>query len=77
MGVNSNSVGGYSVPSSSVATNNYNITINAPMSQTNNISGVGGSPADVGNKIGASASARFNQGLSNAARQVPQRIGRA
>ena len=52
-------------------------TINAPLTQTNNISGMGGSPSDVGNQIGASASSRFNRGLSNAARQVPQRVSRA
>ena len=71
------SAGSYSVPSSSVASTNYNITINAPLTQTNNISGMGGSPSDVGNQIGASASSRFNRGLSNAARQVPQRVSRA
>ena len=71
------SAGSYSVPSSSVASTNYNITINAPLTQNNNISGMGGSPSDVGTQIGASASARFNRGLSNAARQVPQRVSRA
>lgn len=71
------SVGSYSVPVGAMASGATNVTINAPITQTNNINGMGNSPSDVGAKLANSAMDRFNKGLSNAARQVPQRIARA
>lgn len=70
------SVSTYSVPASSMTSNATNITINAPMTQTNTINSIGNSPAEMGAKLGNAAADRFSKGLSNAARQVPQRIGR-
>lgn len=70
------SVSTYSVPASSMTSNATNITINAPMTQTNTINSMGNSPAEMGAKLGNAAADKFSKGLSNAARQVPQRIGR-
>lgn len=72
----SSSVGTYSVPSSSMGAPVYNVTINAPVTQTNHINGASGTPSDIGNRIGQRALNTFNRGLSDAARQVPQRIAR-
>lgn len=75
--ISAQSVGSYSVPVGAMASGGTNITINAPMTQTNNINGMGGSASEVGAKLGNAAADRFSKGLSSAARQVPKRVARA
>ena len=67
----------YSMPSSQIAGNAGGIVINAPISQQINVTGMAASnPVSAGQKIATAAQNGIARGLSNAARQVPQRVAK-